>query len=86
MTEEYENREFMIFSVNELDKIDFTQVLETSADTVRRSVDGTKTFVKWEGSTPSSVYSLTTAEGPYTYTEIIDILSTEEWTSNQPMI
>ena len=55
MTEEYENREFMIFSVNELDKIDFTQVLETSADTVRRSVDGTKTFIKWEGSTPSSI-------------------------------
>jgi len=86
MTEEYKNREFMIFSVNELDKIDFTQVLETSADTVRRSVDGTKTFIKWEGSTPSSINTLTTTEGPYTYTEIIDILSTEEWTPNQPMI
>jgi hypothetical protein len=85
MTEEYENREFMIFSVNELDKIDFTQVLETSVDTVRRSVDGTKTFVKWEGPTPSSVNTLTTAEGPYTYTEIIDILNTEEWTNPNPM-
>jgi len=86
MIEEYENREFMIFSVSELDKIDFTQVLETSVDTVRRSVDGTKTFVKWEGNIPSSINSLTTTEGPYTYTEIVDILNTEEWTPNQPMI
>ena len=86
MIEEYENREFIIFSVNELDKIDFTQVLETSVDTVRRSVDGTKTFIKWNGVTPSSINTLTTAKGPYTYTEIIDILSTEEWTPNQPMI
>jgi len=47
--QEYENREFMIFNVLELNQIDFTQVLETSIDTVRKSVDQTKTFVKWEG-------------------------------------
>jgi hypothetical protein len=77
----YENREFMIFNVSELPQIDFTQVLETSADTVRKSVDETKTFVKWDGITiPSSVDSLTTKEGPYTYNEILDILATPEWT------
>ena len=45
----YNNREFMIFEVSELPQIDFSQVLETSAETVRRSVDGLKTFVKWDG-------------------------------------
>jgi hypothetical protein len=45
----YADREFMIFPVSELDKIDFAQVLETSAETVRKSVDGLKTFVKWNG-------------------------------------
>lgn len=45
----YENREYMIFNVSELPQIDFSQVLETSAETVRKSVDGTKTFVKWDG-------------------------------------
>jgi hypothetical protein len=81
----YENREFMIFSVTELDQIDFTQVLETSADTVRKSVDGTKTFVKWTGpEIPSSVDSLTTKEGPYTYDEILAILATPEWTDPNP--
>ena len=71
----------MIFNVSELPNIDFTQVLESSIDTVRKSVDQTKTFVKWDGTTiPSSVDSLTTKEGPYTYNEILDILATPEWT------
>ena len=82
-TQNYENREFMIFNVSELPQIDFTQVCETSIDTIRKSIDGTKTFVKWDGATPSSVTSITTKEGPYTYTEIIDILNGPEWTSNE---
>ena len=76
-----ENRQFIIFNVSELNKIDFTQVLETSASTVRKSVDETKTFVKWEGETPSCVSTLTTGEGPYNYEEILAILATEEWTT-----
>ena len=82
---EYPNREFMIFNISELHKIDFNQVHETSAETVRKSIDETKTFVKWDGDIPSSVESLETKEGPYTYEEILEILSTEEWTSNIPM-
>jgi hypothetical protein len=80
----YETRQFMIFNVSELGTVDFTQVLETSQDTVRRSVDETKTFVKWEGEIiPSSINLLTTKEGPYTYTEIKTILSGTEWTSTE---
>ena len=85
--QDYENREFMIFNVLELSNIDFTQVCETSIDTVRKSVDQTKTFVKWDGEIiPSSVDSLLTKEGPYTYTEILSILSTSEWTEEITMI
>lgn len=76
----------MIFNVSELDTIDFTQVLETSINTVRKSVDGTKTFVKWDGiEIPSSVDPLTTKEGPYTYEEILSILATPEWTDPNPI-
>jgi hypothetical protein len=83
----YSNREFIIFNVSELDQIDFTQVLETSIDTVRKSVDQTKTFVKWDGQEiPSSVQGLTTKEGPYTYDEILAILATPEWTDPNPMM
>ena len=76
----FENRRYIIFEVSEIDTIDFSQVLETSVDTVRKSVDETLTFVKWEGSTPSFVSSLSTTQGPYTHTEILSVLSTETWT------
>ena len=76
----FENRRYMIFNVSEIDTIDFTQVLETSVDTVRKSVDETLTFVKWDGTnTPSSVSDLTTTQGPYTHSEILDILNTATW-------
>ena len=76
----------MIFNVSELDQIDFTQVLETSEETVRKSVDETKTFVKWDGVIPESVNNLTTKEGPYTYDEMIQILSGPEWVNPQTLI
>jgi len=77
----YEQRNFAIFSLTEIDKIDFSQVLETSADTLRVSTDGSKSFVKWDGEQPEFVSELTTLEGPYTYSEILEILSTPEWTA-----
>ena len=82
---EYDNRKFMIFSVTELDQINFDEVLETSADTVRKSVDQSKTFVKWDGEMPECVYNLTTKDGPYTYEEILVILATPEWTDPDPI-
>jgi hypothetical protein len=80
MSNPYENREFMIFNVSELNQINFNEILETSEDTVRRSVNGAKTFVKWDGTIPQCVENLTTKEGPYTYNEILAILATPEWT------
>jgi hypothetical protein len=79
--QEYDNRRFMIFNVSELNQIDFNTVLETSAETVRKSVNETKTFVKWDGTMPTCVSNLTTKEGPYTYEEILTILATSEWTN-----
>jgi hypothetical protein len=82
--EEYANRRFVIFEVTELSTIDFTQVYETSIDTVRKSVDETKTFVKYDMPQPSSVTALTTKSIEYTYDEILEILATPEWTDPNP--
>jgi hypothetical protein len=76
----YENNKYLIFSVDELALINFDEVLETSIDTVRKSVDGTKTFINWVGDTPSFVDTINTKEGTYTYGEIVEILNTEYWT------
>ena len=76
----YQDRNFMIFNVSEINKINFDEVLETSAQWLRKSVNNQKTLIKWDGdSIPSSVQTLTTSEGPYTYDEIIVILNSSEW-------
>ena len=84
--QEYENRRFVIFEVTELPLIDFNQVYETDADTVRKSVDVTKTFVKYDLPEPSSVTALTTKSQEYTYEEILQILNTPEWTEPYPLV
>lgn len=80
----YDNRYYVIFNCSELNTIDFNQVMETSADTVRKSIDQTKTFVKYDGDMPSSVLALTTKSQEYSHSEILIILSTPEWTDPDP--
>jgi len=72
--------------MSEIDSIDFNNVLETSADTIRKSIDETKSFIKWDGEQPSFVSDLTTSEGPYTHSQILEILAGEAWTSNEEMM
>ena len=83
--EQYPDRRFVIFNVTELNQINFNQVFETAIDTVRKSVDETKTFVKYDMPQPSSVAALTTKSVEYTYDEILQILSGPEWTSPQTL-
>jgi hypothetical protein len=79
-----DDRVYVIISTAETGSIDFNQIYETAPDTLRMNISGSKTFVKWEGDMPDSVTALTTKEGPYTYTEILNILQEPEW--NQPGI
>jgi hypothetical protein len=76
----YEQRNFAIFSLTEIEKIDFSHVLETSFETLRISTDGLRSFIKWDGEQPTFIATLETLEGPYTYTEILEILSGPGWT------
>jgi hypothetical protein len=73
------NKKYMIIKVEDLSLIDFNNVLETSIDTVRLSVDGTKTFVKWNGDTPHCISNIEEYWGPYTHNEILDIMNSSEW-------
>jgi hypothetical protein len=83
MAHNFEHRSYMIFNVSELNQINFNEVLETSINTVRKSIDTTKSLVKWDSeTTPTSVQSLTTKEGPYSHSEILTIMATSEWTSD----
>ena len=72
----YNSRKYVIMEVSEINSVDFTQVMETSADTLRYSIDGTQTFVKFAGDTPSFLEGKT----QYTHSEILNILSGTDWT------
>ena len=75
------SRKYVIINADEVDSVDFSQVDETSADTVRFSVDGSKTFIKYEGDQPSFL----NGKQEYTHSEILTVLSGDEWTSDTPI-
>lgn len=76
----FENRHYLIFNSSDVGLVNFSEVMETSADTLRYSVDTTRTFIKWDGETaPLFTQSLSGVSGPYTHSEIMEILSTDEW-------
>lgn len=72
-------RTYVIIDASEVANVDFSQVSETSADTLKYSVDGTKTFVKFAGDTPSFLIGKT----QYDHAEILTILSGPEWSSDE---
>jgi len=73
----YNTRKYCIITTDEVTSlpVDFSQVMETSADTLRKSVDTTKTFVKYEGTQPSFLSGKT----EYTHSQILTELSSNEW-------
>ena len=70
------NKKYIIITKDEVASVDFSQVLETSANTLRYHNAGTKTFVKFEGNTPSFLNGKT----QYTHTEMLTELSKSDWT------
>ena len=75
----YENRKYVVFNTSETGSIDFSQVIENSKDTIRLNISGSQTFVKYEGSQPSSVAGLSSKSREYTNSEILNILTGSEW-------
>jgi hypothetical protein len=74
------NRKYLIIKIEEIGKINFEQILQTSKDTLRKSLDGSKCIIKWESEEdPNFILDLDYSEGPYINDEILKILNTPEW-------
>ena len=76
----FDNRKYVVFDLTEVDTIDFSEVMETSADTLRKNLAETQSFVKYEGAMPASVVALTTKSQEYTHEEILTLLAGTDWT------
>jgi len=73
------SRQYVILNASDVSSVNFDDVLETAADTLRYSLDGTQTFVKYEGTQPSFLSGKT----EYSQEEMLSILSGPEWTSDE---
>jgi len=63
-------RKYVIITSGDVSSVDFSQVEETSAETLRWNNDKTKTFVKYTGDKPSFLNGKT----EYTIDELLAIL------------
>lgn len=70
---------YVIIDTSAVGSVDFDLVLNTSADMLRYSLDGSKTFVKFDGDTPSFLIG----EPQYDHAEILSILGGPEWTAEE---
>ena len=75
---------YIIINMTEIGLVDFSSILETSQSTLRLSVDETQTVLKWKGSEPSFVSTLSSYDGPYTHSEIVTIMATAAWNDPSP--
>lgn len=69
---------YIFFSINELNKVDFSQVTQ-SPNTLVFSFYFNKTYVSWNGDTPTFVANLITAQGPYDEAGFQAFLNSHEW-------
>ena len=74
-------RLYAILTVLEAEKIDFSQVKETSIDTIRKSNDGLITFIEFDCNDIAEFLNGLDIIKVVTYDEIIIILEAIEWKS-----
>ncbi len=70
------NRQYVIINAADVSSVNFDDVLETSADTLRYNVAGDETFVKYEGPKPRCLYGKDTLS----HSAMLTVLADESWT------
>jgi hypothetical protein len=84
MEQLYAQRRFMILNASDLYLVNFSEVCESSAETTRKSMDGARAILKWNGTaTPSSIAALSNTTGPLVYSEAIALMQTPAWSPPQ---
>lgn len=71
----YENRKWVIVNVSDITEEMIVNALQSSMNTLRKTNDGSKAILKWEGDTPFCFDGMTT----YTHSEILTELTTSDW-------
>lgn len=70
---------YTILNIEELNSVNFNQVLETSLNTIRYNNANTKFLLKFKGETPAFLVG----KELYNYESIMTILNSPEWTQEE---
>ena len=73
---DYSNRKWVIVNVSDITDEMIMSVIQSSITTLRKSLDGTKAILKWDGDTPTCFDGMTT----YNHSEILTELAKSTWT------
>ena len=76
----HDSRTWVLLTAEDVESIDFSQVVELSSNSLRWNNDGTKTFVKYEGNKPRFLYGQDTL----THAQIKTELAKSEWIPDDP--
>ena len=73
---DYSNRKWVIVNVSDITEEMIYNAIQSSMDTLRKSLDGTQAILKWDGDTPACFDGMTT----YNHSEILTELAKSTWT------
>lgn len=76
---DYSNRKWVIVNVSDITDEMIDSAIQSSMDTLRKTLDGSKAILKFEGNTPSCFDGLIT----YNHSEILTELAKSDWTSSE---
>jgi len=77
----HNTKTYAIIKLADIGLIDFSQVAQSSASTIRKSLDDTQFVIKWEeGYTPTFITdSSVVPVGTYDHHAILEIMATDKW-------
>ena len=72
---DYSNRKWVIVNVSDITDEMIMYAIQSSRETLLKTLDGSKAMLKWDGDTPSCFDGLTT----YNHSEILTELTKSAW-------
>jgi hypothetical protein len=81
----HNTKTYAVVNLTDIELVDFSQVGETSQDTIRKSVDETQFILKWQHEQiPTFITDGTiTPVGTYDHHAILELVATSAWSSEE---
>jgi hypothetical protein len=72
-------RTYAVINITDLELIDFSQIEETSSNTIRKSIDNTQFVIKWTQEPTFISDGTVVPVGTYDHHAILELMATDKW-------